>query len=147
MCIILKYLKIKFGIEQNMDLFRSDPVIRPDPSILEKIPQELEVWFLSHVWCPAPMSQYAISKWLPQIFIRIFKEHFIKGQTSSACEFTYRSHRLDLKGRFSIGIVPFCFLLLHLQLRLPQVRLLSNMMSFPFGLLTIKFFVVFTHAF
>ena len=20
--------------------------------------QELEVWFLSHVWCPAPMSQY-----------------------------------------------------------------------------------------
>ena len=24
-------------------------------------PQELEVWFLSHVWCPAPMSQDAIS--------------------------------------------------------------------------------------
>ena len=24
--------------------------------------QELEVWFLSHVWCPALMSQYAITE-------------------------------------------------------------------------------------
>ena len=38
--------------------------------------QELEVWFLSHVWCPAPMSQYAISsKWLPKILIQIFNEY------------------------------------------------------------------------
>ena len=45
--------------------------------------QELEVWFLSHVWCPAPMSQYAISsKWLPKIFIWIFK-----AQTLSVCAY------------------------------------------------------------
>ena len=32
--------------------------------------QELEVWFLSHIWCPSPVSQ-----WLPKIFIQIFKEY------------------------------------------------------------------------
>ena len=38
--------------------------------------QELEVWFLSHVWCPAPISQYAISsKSLPKMLFQIFKEY------------------------------------------------------------------------
>ena len=38
--------------------------------------QELEIWFLSHVWCQAPMRQYAISsKWLPKIFIQMFKKY------------------------------------------------------------------------
>ena len=32
--------------------------------------QELEVWFLSHVWCAALMGQYAIfSKWLPKVVV------------------------------------------------------------------------------
>ena len=38
--------------------------------------QELEVWFLHYVWCPAPMSPYTISsKWLPMIFIQMFMEY------------------------------------------------------------------------
>ena len=38
--------------------------------------QELEVWFLSHVWCPAPINQYVVSsRWLPKIFIQMFKEY------------------------------------------------------------------------
>ena len=48
----------------------------PLPSSLFRLLEELEVWFLSNVRCPAPMSQYAISsKWLPKMFIQIFKEH------------------------------------------------------------------------
>ena len=37
--------------------------------IVQRQATGVEVWFLSHVWCPAPMSQYAISKWLPKVFI------------------------------------------------------------------------------